>query len=201
MKRPGGGRGGPRGERKVYVLPAGAQKPEPVTVKLGINDGIATEVLEGLKVGDPVVTGMTMTDTKPAQPSTNPLSGRRAAFLKMPAVIHLDAVSKIYRTRRCRAARRARPFRSKSSRANSSRSWVRAARVNHNDEHARLPRPPDQRPIPARRHRRFPARPQPARGHSESENRFHFPGLQPALAHFRFGKTVELPMLYAHLCR
>ena len=82
MKRPGGGgrSGGPKGERKVYVIPTGAQKPEPVTVKLGINDGIATEVLEGLKPGDLVVTGMTVPDSKPAQPSTNPLSGGGRRF-------------------------------------------------------------------------------------------------------------------------
>ena len=82
MKRPGGGgrSGGSKGERKVYVLPAGAQKPEPVTVKLGINDGIATEVLEGLKPGDLVVTGLTTLDSKPAQPSTNPLSGGGRRF-------------------------------------------------------------------------------------------------------------------------
>jgi HlyD family secretion protein len=68
--RPGGG---PRGERKVYVMPAGAAKPEPVSVKLGISDGIATEVLDGLKEGDLVVTGASA-PTK-GTPAPNPLGG------------------------------------------------------------------------------------------------------------------------------
>ena len=76
---PSGRRGRPGGkasrERTVYVLsPAG--KPAPAPVKLGINDGIATEVLEGLKEGDTVITGMTSTATKPGgPPAPNPLSG------------------------------------------------------------------------------------------------------------------------------
>lgn len=76
---PGGRRGRPGGkasrERTVYVLsPAG--KPEPAPVKLGINDGVATEVLEGLKEGDTVITGMTSAAAKPGgTPPPNPLSG------------------------------------------------------------------------------------------------------------------------------
>ncbi len=77
--RPGGGGakrgGGARGERKVYVLPSGAAKPEAVTVKLGISDGVSTEVLDGLKVGDVVVTGVTVTQASPTMPTSNPLSG------------------------------------------------------------------------------------------------------------------------------
>ena len=75
----GGRRGRPGGkasrERTVYVLsPAG--KPGPAPVKLGISDGIATEVLEGLKEGDKVITGMTSTAAKPGgTPPPNPLSG------------------------------------------------------------------------------------------------------------------------------
>jgi HlyD family secretion protein len=49
----------PQIERTVYVLrgdkPDG--KPVPVKIKTGINDGIFTEVVEGLKEGDTVVTG------------------------------------------------------------------------------------------------------------------------------------------------
>ena len=56
------------------LSPAG--KPAAAPVKLGINDGIATEVLEGLKEGDTVITGMTSTATKPGgPPAPNPLSG------------------------------------------------------------------------------------------------------------------------------
>ena len=79
--RPGGGRpGGPRGERTIYVLPPGAAKPEPATVKLGISDGVATEVTEGLKPSDLVVIGMTAPDSKPGTPPPNPLSGGGRRF-------------------------------------------------------------------------------------------------------------------------
>jgi hypothetical protein len=44
-------------------------------VKLGINDGVATEILEGLKEGDNVITGMTAPATKAGTPPPNPLSG------------------------------------------------------------------------------------------------------------------------------
>ncbi len=73
--KPGGRGGGARGERKVYVLAPGAAKPEAVTVKLGISDGVSTEVLEGLKVGDMVVTGVTIQQSAPSAPTANPLSG------------------------------------------------------------------------------------------------------------------------------
>ena len=79
--RPGGGRpGGQRGERKIYILPPGATKPEPATVKLGISDGVATEVTEGLKPSDLVVIGMTAPDSKPGTPPPNPLSGGGRRF-------------------------------------------------------------------------------------------------------------------------
>lgn len=75
---PGGRRGRPGGkasrERTVYLLSA-AGKAEPAPVKLGINDGIATEILEGLKEGDNVITGMTAPATKAGTPPPNPLSG------------------------------------------------------------------------------------------------------------------------------
>lgn len=70
-QRAAGGAG--RAERKVYVMPASAAKPEPVTVKLGISDGMATEVIEGLKEGDLVVTGMS--SPSKATPPPNPLGG------------------------------------------------------------------------------------------------------------------------------
>src|SRR5205807_2993256 len=43
-----------RAERTVYVLAYG--RPNPVQIKTGISDGIMTEVIEGLKEGDRVVT-------------------------------------------------------------------------------------------------------------------------------------------------
>ena len=76
----------PHGEknlRTVYVLPAETEKnagdrnakPKPVQIKIGITDGIATEVIEGLEEGDRVVTGLVQTAaTANSQPS-NPFGG------------------------------------------------------------------------------------------------------------------------------
>jgi HlyD family secretion protein len=82
--RPGGGRSSAgqegRAERTVYVLPSGASRPQPVQVKTGISDGITTEVIEGLKEGDRVVTAeLTSTTTAPSPPA-NPFSGGRRRF-------------------------------------------------------------------------------------------------------------------------
>ena len=82
--RPGGGRSGAgqegRAERTVYVLPTGASRPRPVQIKTGISDGITTEVMEGLKEGDRVVTAeLTLTATAPSPPA-NPFSGGRRRF-------------------------------------------------------------------------------------------------------------------------
>jgi HlyD family secretion protein len=71
--RDGGGRER-RAERTVYVLPNGAGRPKPVQIKTGISDGVATEVLEGLKEGDRVVTAE-MTSASTATPAPNPFSG------------------------------------------------------------------------------------------------------------------------------
>jgi HlyD family secretion protein len=83
-RRPGGGRSSAgqegRAERTVYVLPSGASRPQPVQVKTGISDGITTEVIEGLKEGDRVVTAdLTSTATAPSPPA-NPFSGGRRRF-------------------------------------------------------------------------------------------------------------------------
>jgi HlyD family secretion protein len=82
--RPGGGRSSAgqegRAERTIYVLPSGASRPQPVQVKTGISDGITTEVIEGLKEGDRVVTAeLTSTITAPSPPA-NPFSGGRRRF-------------------------------------------------------------------------------------------------------------------------
>lgn len=80
-KRTRGGGGPPREKsppaaRTVYALRGGA--PDPVQVKLGISDGIFTEILEGLSENDVVITGMVApASASPAQPSGNPLSGGR----------------------------------------------------------------------------------------------------------------------------
>ena len=76
-KRGGGGRARERlgpSERTIYRLTGG--KPEPVPVKLGISDGIATEVLDGLKENDIVITGATLPQTAaPTQPGGSPFGG------------------------------------------------------------------------------------------------------------------------------
>jgi HlyD family secretion protein len=82
--RPGGGRSGAgqegRVERTVYVLPSGASHPKPVQIKTGISDGIMTEVIEGLKEGDRVVTAeVTSTAARTSTPA-NPFSGAPRRF-------------------------------------------------------------------------------------------------------------------------
>ena len=89
---PGGEGGGaghrPRGERQlvrtVYVLPPKAAdqdpasiKPKPVQIKVGISDGINTEVIDGLEEGAQVVTGILTTGSGSAAsgPPSNPFGG------------------------------------------------------------------------------------------------------------------------------
>jgi HlyD family secretion protein len=73
-ERGGGERSGPV-ERTIYTLVNG--KPEPVQVKLGITDGIFTEVLGGLEEGAQVITGVVSTQAAPAAPpgGNNPFGG------------------------------------------------------------------------------------------------------------------------------
>jgi HlyD family secretion protein len=83
--RPGiGGHGGSgqegRAERTVYVLPDGGSRPQQVQIKTGISDGIMTEVVEGLKEGDRVVTAeLTSTAAAPSPPG-NPFGGGPRRF-------------------------------------------------------------------------------------------------------------------------
>ena len=83
----GGGRsrraGGPRGERTVYILKPGSNMPETALVKLGISDGISSEILSGLDEGQNVVTGLeNPAPTVPGgpRPPNNPLSGGGPRF-------------------------------------------------------------------------------------------------------------------------
>ncbi len=63
--------------RTVYVMPQSSAgemssaKPQPVQIKCGISDEVATEVQEGLNEGDLVATGVTVSGTA-AQKPTNP---------------------------------------------------------------------------------------------------------------------------------
>ena len=81
--RPGGLPGGQRPtgarerrqDRTVYLLSFG--RPKPAQIKTGISDGIVTEVTEGLKEGDRVITAELTTSAASSSPSTNPFSGAR----------------------------------------------------------------------------------------------------------------------------
>src|SRR6266567_1779281 len=64
-----------RPDRTVYVLSYG--RPKPVQIKTGISDGIMTEVTEGLKEGDRVVTAELSSPSASSSPPTNPFSGQR----------------------------------------------------------------------------------------------------------------------------
>lgn len=68
---------GGRGVRTVYVLAGDESAPQlkPLPVKTGITDGIFTEVVEGLKEGDKVVSGVLQTDAQAAAGSSNPFGG------------------------------------------------------------------------------------------------------------------------------
>ena len=126
----------------------------------------------------------------------NPLSGG-SPILAMPAVIQLDAVSKTYRSGDVEVhAVRAVSLEIHAGRIRRDHGRERLGQID-DDEHARLPRPADERPLPARRHRRLRARPQSARRHSQPEDRLRLPGLQSALAHLRAGECRAADVLRA----
>ncbi len=62
-------------ERTVYILSFG--RPKPMQIKTGISDGIVTEVTDGLKEGDSVITAELSSASPSGSPSTNPFSGGR----------------------------------------------------------------------------------------------------------------------------
>lgn len=86
-----GSKGRPSGDkpatRTIYVVDSSLNATnitvadiKPVTVKTGITDGIYTEVTEGLKEGDVIVTGQLLSTTSSADRPTNPFGssfGRR----------------------------------------------------------------------------------------------------------------------------
>jgi HlyD family secretion protein len=80
---PAGARGSARreqrtSERTVYVL--SGDQPQPVQIKTGISDGVVTEVTEGLKEGDRVVTAELASKSPAASPPPNPFSGGGRRF-------------------------------------------------------------------------------------------------------------------------
>src|ERR1051326_2282024 len=62
-------------ERTVYVLSDG--RPKPAQNKTGISDGVVTEVLDGLKEGERVVTAELASAAGKASTPANPFSGAR----------------------------------------------------------------------------------------------------------------------------
>ena len=66
-----------RSERTVYVLPTAGGRPRPVQIRTGISDGVVTEVIEGLKEGDRVVTAELASTSPAASPPANPFGGPR----------------------------------------------------------------------------------------------------------------------------
>ena len=80
---PAGARGGAGREqrptgRTIYVLSGG--RPEPVQIKTGISDGVVTEVIEGLKEGDRVITAELASKSPAPSPAANPFSGGTRRF-------------------------------------------------------------------------------------------------------------------------
>jgi len=73
--RPGGVRERRGSERTVYVLLG--NRPQPTQIKTGISDGVVTEVLEGLKEGDRVVTAELNAAASSSSPASNPFGGPR----------------------------------------------------------------------------------------------------------------------------
>jgi HlyD family secretion protein len=74
----GAGRERRPSERTVYVLSGG--RPRPVQIKTGISDGVVTEVIEGLKEADRVVTAELASKSPAASPPPNPFSGGARRF-------------------------------------------------------------------------------------------------------------------------
>jgi HlyD family secretion protein len=70
-----GGAGSRQTARTVYILSGEAAHPtlKPAQIKIGISDGISTEVLEGLKEGDQVITAMISGES--AAKASNPFGG------------------------------------------------------------------------------------------------------------------------------
>lgn len=62
--------------RTVYVLREGATLPKAAKITIGISDGIKTEIVEGLKEGDKVVTAV-LNLQNAGQQSTNPFGPQR----------------------------------------------------------------------------------------------------------------------------
>ncbi len=71
-------RGGPKtvylAEKKI-VNGETIIEPKPIQIKTGITDGLAAEVLEGLKEGDEIVVGAIVPESEAPKPAVNPFGG------------------------------------------------------------------------------------------------------------------------------
>src|SRR5438552_16683168 len=76
--RGSGGRERRTSGRTVYLLSGG--QPKPVQIKTGISDGVVTEVMEGLKGDDRVVTAELTSKSPAASTPANPFSGGPRRF-------------------------------------------------------------------------------------------------------------------------
>jgi len=74
----GAGRERRPSERTVYILSDG--RPKSVQIKTGISDGVVTEVVEGLKEGDRVITAELASKSSAASTPANPFSGGARRF-------------------------------------------------------------------------------------------------------------------------
>ena len=65
----------------IYVLADGPRPgekiPKPVQVHTGISDGIDTEIVDGLKEGDEVITGQILSAAMEQGRQSNPFGGGR----------------------------------------------------------------------------------------------------------------------------
>ncbi|QYM77598.1 efflux RND transporter periplasmic adaptor subunit [Horticoccus luteus] len=69
--------------RTVYrLVRRGNEPPQPqaLTVKLGINDGSYTEIIDGLKEGDEILTSAFFPEAQASAPSSSPFGGGRRRF-------------------------------------------------------------------------------------------------------------------------
>ena len=77
------GRSGPVDEKTVYFLPKNLNDPPiPATVKIGLSDGLQTEIMSGLKEGDSLITLLKPPPPESqgmANPFGGPSSGRRSS--------------------------------------------------------------------------------------------------------------------------
>ena len=65
-------------ERTVYAF--SGSRPQSVQIRTGISDGVVTEVIEGLKEGDRVVTGELASKSSAPSSPANPFSGGTRRF-------------------------------------------------------------------------------------------------------------------------